>query len=898
MRLLNWFFTFFFALSANLSVCAQVAKSSEDVRYVPIDSVVKKIESANNIKVFYNPSWYDGKEILPGILKLPYQEALNVLAKMSDLSVMRVTDTYFVFVPGSLDANSSFADSLEYYTVGDIMAYGSKETSVVKGSVINGSNADILVGAKITVNGINKTFTTDHNGQYQMTIPVGEHEIKVAFPGFEEKTMKLKVFSDGTLPIEMFVKSIMLDEVAVTSVKIDQYYRRTKMSITSLDSKTIKQLPSTFGETDVIKGLSLMPGVQTTGEFGSGFNVRGGSSDQNLILLEDVPVFNTSHLFGLISIINPDGIADATLYKGGLPASYGERVSSILSIKMGEENLTRTQVKGGIGLLNSRLSIEIPVKNRMKIILGGRTSYSDWMLSKIPDEDLMNSSAGFNDFNAYITYNLTRRDNLTIYAYSSNDKFSLSGVNKYKYGNMLGSLNFSHRFNSKLYSNVLLGASFYNATMTEKDSLQLASAFKNANSIFYRSLKWNVVYKLNENHILSAGVNGFLYEIAPGELTAFGEKSLVQPRKVENEKGLEWAGYIGDDWKVTEDIGVEAGIRYSGFNYLGSKKVYTYDADYPKSPETINDSLFYKNWKSIKTWNGIEPRVSLRWNINHLSSVRASYNRNFQYINLISKSSVASPTDLWKLSDNYIKPLQSDQVAIGYFKDLKNKSYETSIEVYYKEYKNLIDYKNDADIFLNNHIETELVNAKGVSYGVEFYVKKNNGKLNGWLSYTLSKSSRKTISPNPLEQVNNNQWYPDNLDRPHNLVINGGYNLNRRWKLGFIFTYNTGRPVSLPEMKFDMKGYHVVYYSNRNEYKMPDYHRLDISVTRFESLRLNKRWKGYWTFSLINVYARKNAYSIFYQRDRSPYNYEGRSNLYKLYIIGRPLPTFTYNFMF
>ncbi|NJK94126.1 MAG: hypothetical protein HC905_03590 [Bacteroidales bacterium] len=288
----------------------------------------------------------------------------------------------------------------------------------------------------------------------------------------------------------------------------------------------------------------------------------------------------------------------------------------------------------------------------------------------------------------------------------------------------------------------------------------------------------------------------------------------------------------------------------------------------------------------------------MRWNMNSLSSLRLSYNRIYQYINLISKTSVTSPTDLMKLSDLYFKPLQSDQIALGYFKDLKNKSLETSVEFYYKQYKNIQEYKNEADIFMNKHIETEMVEAKGYGYGMELYVKKNTGKFNGWLSYTLSKSRRRTVSYTPEEQVNSNKWYPDNFDRPHNLVINGGYNLNRQWKIGFTFNYSTGRPISLPEVKYMLNGYQVVQYSNRNEYRMPDYHRLDVSLTRFESLKIHKRWKGYWTISVINVYARKNAYSIFYQRDRDPFNHEGRSNLYKLYIIGRPLPSITYNFTF
>ncbi len=891
------FFVFFVILSFNLTLKAQI-REQDSTLYAPVDSIITKVEKHYQINIFYDREWFEGKEMLTNVVNLPLPELLGIISKMAELSVLKYDDTYYIFVPQTAVTNNSLADSLQFYQVGDILNYGSSEKAVVRGTVTNGISTDKIVGARVFVPGINKTFTTDHNGKYAMNIPVGEHEIRVNSPGFEEKVMKLKVNSDGNLDIELFVKSIMLDEVAVTSAKVNQYFRRTKMSVMNLDAKTIKQLPSVFGETDIIKGISLLPGIQTTGEFGAGFNVRGGGTDQNLILLEEVPVFSTSHLFGLISVINPDGVADVTLYKGGLPAMYGERASSILSIKMGEEDLKRTQVKGGIGLLNSRVSLEVPLKDKGKIIVGGRTSYSNWMLHQIPDEDLMNSSAGFNDFNAYFTYNVSKKNTITLYGYASNDRFNLSGITDYKYGNMLGSLNLSHRFNSKLYSNILFGASYYHAGMSENDSLQPAHSYKTQNSILYRSLKWNFVYKLNENHILTFGTNAFLYRIEPGELKPYQEKSLVQPVTVQTENGLEWAVFLGDDYKMNDDIGIEFGLRYSGFTSLGQKTVYSYAPDKPKTSTTIIDSVVYGRNKAIKTWTGFEPRLLFRFNLNAASSLRLSYNRNLQYINLISKTSVTAPTDLWKLSDTYIKPLQSDQVALGYFRNLKASRYETSVELYYKAYNNLIDYKNDADIFLNNHIETELVPARGKSYGMEVFLKKNTGKLTGWISYTLSQSERRTISAKLPEQVNGNRWYPDNLHRPHNLTINGGYYFNRRWKFGFIFTYNTGRPTSLPELKYQLRNRQIVYYSDRNIFKMPDYHRLDLSISRFESLRINKRWKGYWTFSLINVYARKNAYSIYYQRDRNPDSFDGRSNLYKLYIIGRPLPTFTYNFIF
>jgi hypothetical protein len=899
MRSANKLFFVFYLFLFAIDLQAQITDSTKlEQKYVSFDTIVKRLEATYHVRFFYNPNWFDGREFSPGISQKPLPEAISLITKITQLSVSKLNDTYYVLVPQSLDTEDKSAES-KFYIIGDMMNYGSKSSAKVKGTVVDANNNQPLRGARIFISDLNHSVVTDLSGKFSLTLPVGEHEFKVNYQGFEENTRKVKVVSDGEITIDMFIKTISIGEVAITSDKIDQYYRRTKMSVMNIDAKSIKELPTNLGETDVIKGLSLMPGVQTTGEFGSGFNVRGGGADQNLVLIEDVPIFNTSHLFGLTSILNPDGISDVTLYKGGIPVTFGERASSILSVKMGDADLKHVQVKGGIGLLSSRLTLEIPVKEKLTIIVGGRTSYSDWMLRRIPDPDLANSSAGFNDMNFFASYNISNKDKLTLFAYSSFDKFGISGTENYSYGNTLGSVNYSHRFSSKVYTNIMGGISLYKASLVENDTLKPTDSYKTSNDMLYKNLKWNLVYKLNDKHILTIGANGFLYDIDPGKVVPYGVESKVGTQNIQKVNGLEWAGFIGDDYKINDKISVEFGVRYSGYNYLGPRKVNIYDPGFTKSSETIVDSVFYTKGAVIKTYGGFEPRVSFRYNIDDYSSVRVSYNRINQYINLVSNTSVMSPTDLWKLSDTYSKPLISDQVALGYFKNTKNNDYETSVEVYYKPYKNVIEYKNGAQIFLNNHIETDLIPAKGKSFGLEIYAKKNTGSFTGWVSYTLSKSLRRTISNNPLEQINGNSWYPDNLDRLHNLVINGGYYLNKRIKIGFTFNYNTGRPVTLPELKYMVKGNQIVYYSDRNKYKMPDYHRLDLSISRFESLRIKKKWKGYWTLSVINAYGRKNAYTIFYQRDRSPYKYdEGRFNLYKLYIIGRPLPTFTYNFVF
>ncbi|NJK98847.1 MAG: TonB-dependent receptor, partial [Bacteroidales bacterium] len=598
----------FVVLSFSLIHLSLIAQINDSVKWTPkflrIDSVVKRLEIKYKVRIFYNPAWYEDKEIQPEITNQPIEDALKLLARISNLNYLKLRDDYYVIVPTSMVSDNNLRENQDFYTIGDMAKYGSQPNASITGTVINGSTSDALAGAILTLTDLNKSVSTDRNGNYQMNIPVGEHNLKISYPGFEERSIKIKAFSNGTLPVELYVKSIMLNEVSVTSVKIDQYYRRTKMSVMNLDAKSIKQLPSNFGETDIIKSLSLLPGVQTTGEFGSGFNVRGGSSDQNLVLLEEVPVFNSSHLFGLVSVINADGISDVTLYKGGLPASYGERASSILSVKSGVEDLKRTRVRGGIGLLNSRLSLEVPYKDKVQFIMGGRTSYSDWMLGKIPDQDLMNSSAMFNDFNIYFKYDISKKDNITVFGYTSNDKFSLSGINNYKYGNFLGSINYSHRFNSKLFTNFLLGISKYEAQMTENDSLQPTNAYKTKNSILYRSLKWNLIYKLYEKHIITFGVNGIHYEINPGERSPFDENSLVLSDKTENENGIEWAGFISDDIKLNDKLSIEAGIRISGFSYLGAKTVYLYNPEIPRNQSSIIDSVRYKQWAHIKTWSG------------------------------------------------------------------------------------------------------------------------------------------------------------------------------------------------------------------------------------------------------------------------------------------------------
>ncbi len=880
---------------------AQVSDSlKQEIQFKPFEVVIKQLETRYNINFFYNPALLEGSEIEAKIAELPLSEAIAILKNITQMSIVRMSEHYYVFVSNSDNLNDAETETVKNTVVGDMLNYGSKNKITIHGKTVDANNNQALQGVVISFPRLSKNITSDLAGKFTVVLPVGDNEMKATYPGFQDNYRTLKVLSDGDLLVEMFNKVVNIDEIVVSANKIDQNFRRTQMSVQKFTAKNIKELPTMLGETDIIKSLSLLPGIQTTGEFGSGFNVRGGASDQNLILLEDVPVFNSTHLFGLTSIINSDAVSSVTLYKGGIPASYGERASSILNISMGSEELKKTQVKGGISLINSRLNVEIPVGSKLSVMFGGRTTYSDWMLRSIPDKDLMNSSAGFSDYYGRLSYSPNQKNKISLFVYKSNDKLSFGGLQSYGYSNLIGSLKFSHHFSNDLFSNIVVGLSNYKANYREIDSSKLRDAYAVNNSLVYKCIKASIIWEINEKHVLTAGVNAFLYNISPGTQTPYGSVSEKPVISMQDEQGLESALFLSDDIKLSEKLSLEIGIRYSSFYTLGPKTVWMYDPQQASSTESITDSSIYGKTKVIKKFGGLEPRVSLRYNISATSSLRLSYNRINQYINLISNTSIQSTSSIWKISDGNISPVISDQFAIGFFKDFKNGDYETSIELYYKTYQNLIDYRNGASVVLDPKIETELINTSGKNFGAEVFLKKNKGKLTGWISYTYSRALRQTDAKFVSEQINHNKPYPDNLDRPHNLVVNAGFYLNRRVRLGLTYSYNTGRPITLPENKYKtLDGYQVVYYSDRNKYRMPDYHRVDISISRYENLRLKKSWKGFWTFAVINVLGRKNAYSIFYQQDTNPVSFtSGYYNLYKLYIIGIPIPTLTYNIMF
>lgn len=869
--------------------------------YISVDTLINKFEKKNSLRIFYIPDLFQNKNLHRSVTYLPLDEFISRLKSISKCSVYYIDSVTIALVKSDVMVKPiPETDKSQILYIGQLQENDKYPVAKVEGKTLDGKTGNPLPGVSIYFDQLKKGIVSDSKGKFSIDLSVDrEFDMKYNYMGYEEASRKIKVLSNGTLNLELFEKTVKLNEVVILAERADQNVNRTQMSLLKLDAKAIKELPLTLGEIDIIKSVSLLPGIQSSGEFGTGFYVRGGSSDQNLILIEDVPIFNSSHLFGLTGILNPDGVASVTLLKAGIPAKYGERVSSIMDIRMGSSNQDNAKVKGGIGLINSRINVDLPLaNNKINLYLGGRATYSDWLLKKMPDADLKTSSAKFYDLNALLSFTLNTHNKINLFGYYSSDEFGFSRHTNYNYGNLLSSLRWNHIFNKNLSSVLTVGISSYKYNISEFDTLRKSEAYKSESSVLYNDLKYNINWTPIQNNSFDMGFNAIRYSISPGKLSPYNGESFIKPVTMQKEQAYEYAVYLSDDITFSEKLSSEIGLRYSGYVNTGPGTVYVYNDAYTRSAETIMDTLYYGKNKVIKRYDALEPRFSLRYSISDKSSVKLSYTKNKQYLNLISNTSVENPADYWKLSNSYIKPLSSEQYAMGYFRNFKNNTFETSVEVYYKKLQNCIEYKNGATIYYNPTLEADLLNAGGYSYGLELYIKKSLGRLTGWLSYSYSSSKRRTTSDNAYEKINNNQYFPSTFDKPHNFNVVGNYHISKRWRFSWAFTYNTERPITLPELKYDYKGKKLIYYSDRNKYRLPDYHRLDISITLDESLKLKKFWKGSWTFSIINLYGRKNVYSVFYQKNPDEVNIYKVYSMYKLYIIGRPLPTLTYNFTF
>lgn len=752
---------------------------------------------------------------------------------------------------------------------------------------VRSKNTGAPIGsATVSILGRASAVQTDQYGYYSIPVHEERSVLLISSVGLRDTRRQLIMYGSGRLDVEMTDQVFSLNEVVVSGERGNQV-KRMQMGLEKLSIKTIKQTPAVFGEADVLSVILTLPGVQTVGEAANGFNVRGGATDQNLVLFNDATIFNPSHFFGLFSSFNPDAVNQVELYKSSIPARFGGRLSSVLDVAGKEGNRNKLSGSGGIGVLTGRVSLDGPIGKKTQFLAGARSTYSDWLLKVIPDDAYRNSSASFYDFNGQISHYVNDKDAFYLTGYASRDRFTFENGITYGYRNANVNGKYKRIFNGNIHSIVTLGYDQYGFNIADRNNP--VNAFDMLYSIGQSFIKADVYHQLNEKHKLNYGLQSTLYSIQPGRMTPVGEESLVAAESLQNEQALESALFISDTYTVNDRLSVDAGIRYALYYYLGPRSVNYYLPGLPKSPESLEETVSYASGKNIQTYHGPEFRIGMRYAFSNQSSVKLGYNSLRQFIHMLSNTTAATPTDSWKLSDPHIKPQFGDQVSLGYYRNMASSKVETSVEVYYKRIHNYLDYKSGAVLQMNETIETDVLGTEARAYGVELMAKKNTGKLNGWVSYTLSKVQQRTTGD---ETINNGRYYNSNFDKPHNLTMVGNYKFTHRYSFSMNTTYSTGRPITLPIAKYEFAGSERVFYSERNKYRVPDFFRMDLSLNIEGNHKIKKLAHSSWTVGVYNVTGRKNPFSIYYVSE------EGRIKGYKLSVFGHQIPFVTYNFRF
>ena len=773
----------------------------------------------------------------------------------------------------------------------------SQQNFSISGTIKAKSSGETLFGATVFILDSSIGTTTNEYGFYSITAPEGSYTIVVSYMGFDDVIEEIILNSDQNLNIEVTESSTQLNEIVLkTEDSEDISLRKPQMSVSKLNVATIKQMPAVLGEVDIIKSIQLLPGVTNNGEGSSGFNVRGGSVDQNLVLLDETIIYNTSHLLGFFSIFNSDAIKDIKLYKGNIPARFGGRASSVLDVRQKDGNNKNFMMTGGIGTVSSRLAIEAPiVKDRSSFLIAGRGSYAHLFLKF--DEDLKDNSAYFYDLNLKTNFEINENNQLFLSGYFGRDVFKLNENFNSSYGNSSGNLRWNHVFNDKIFSNLSVNYSKYDYQLEIN-----AFEFDWISQIDNYNVKYALSYYINNDITLDFGINGIHYLFNPGIISPTSETSGINYLKLDQKTAIEGGIYAGVEHRISPKLSLQYGLRYSNFARLGGQAIVNYEND---QPVVYNEVLGiyergtpigatdYEKGDVINSFGNLEPRLAFSYQLNESSSVKAGYSRVAQYIHLISNTTSVTPLDVWAPSGPYIEPQLSNQYAVGYFRKLRDNNYSIEIEAYYKDIENRIDYIDGSDLIGNNTIETEILNGESKAYGLEFLLRKTKGSFTGWLAYTWAKSEQRTPGGNAGGPgINDGNWYYTPYDRTHDLSFTGTYRLNDKWRFSANIIYQTGRPVTYPDGQYEYEGLSIASYSDRNSNRLPAYHRIDVSAILVPG-KPNKKWKGEWVFGIYNIYDRKNAASISFSQNRET----GLNEATRTAIFGI-VPSVTYNFKF
>lgn len=925
--------TILFALFLCQVIFAQIGneKLSISFKEASAEDALKQIERVTDYRFFYIDSWLQNQSVsgdyqhitVRELLKLIFEETVinfyfyednRVILTQNSIIYDSISDDFFeesrtisivedkneeegVIEERSMPAPILYAPNkseskrtLETIRIGKENKNSLRQRFTLTGIATSIDTGEPIADLAILAEGLTVGTTTDDQGFYSITLPAGENLVQTRGLGIQDSQKRVILYNDGELNFVLSESVELLDEVVLTGNR-DRNVETAITGVTQIQVEQLKTIPLVLGERDILKAATSLPGITTTGEGASGYNVRGGKTDQNLILLDNAVIYNPSHFFGIFSALNPFTSGDVNIYKGSIPAEFGGRLSSVFDIKTKDANTKKFSGEASIGPVTGNLALEIPIiKDKAAFMIGGRSTYSGWILRSLDEESLQNSEASFYDIVAKYNHEINENNSVRASAYYSKDAFSITSDSLFRFSNQSFSLDWRHNFNNKNKGSLTLVNSRYKFNINYNGDTN--DDFALGYQVDETGLKVNMQYLYSEAHKFDYGGSTKLYTVNPGFLEPEGDGSIVTPLIIPDEKGLESAIFISDDFTVSKKLSINAGIRYSVYSALGQSTQRIYEEGQPKNESTLVDSLNFETNESIQTYDGLEARLSARYFLTDNLSVKASYNSTYQYIHTLSNNTTVSPTDTWKLSDLNIKPQNADQISLGFYKNFDDNTYETSLEGYYKTSENILDFKVGAQLLLNETIETEVLQGDGKAYGVELLIKKTKGRLNGWLGYSYSRSFVKLESTFSEETVNKGDFFPSNFDKPHDLSIVANYKLTKRYSLSANFAYQTGRPVTYPTGRYTYNNSEFVLYSDRNQFRIPDYYRLDLGVNIEGNHKIKKFAHSFWNISVYNVLGRNNPYSVFFVTD------DGQVKAFQSSIFSIPIPTITYNFKF
>ena len=922
-------FTIVFSLIVTLSVQGQkmppVSVEADSLSFI---SVLAEIENQTGYEVYYKPVWMDSLTFTGSIIDLALNEALiqifdqtplyayiekesvyvtkdvkiierpeiaKALMKSSEQGSSQNVTKGLLFTREYLNQNTTANDEENHvFEIGDRKKMTTGAQATVAGYVRDRESKEAIMGAVVYIQEPITATSTDENGFYSLSIPNGKKTLIIQYAGMKTTERHIVLFSNGQLNVNMDVDVIALQEVTVESER-DANVQNVQMGVNRINVKETKNVPIVLGESDIMKIATTFAGVQSVGEGASGFNVRGGKSDQNLVILNDATVYNASHFFGFFSVFNSDAIQNMEVYKSGIPANFGGRLSSVFDIEPKEANREKFVGVGGISPITSRLTLEIPLQDgKAGLMVGGRSTYSNWILKRSKNANFNSNRVSFADLILRYDYDINEKNDVTVTGYYSKDKFRLSSdtlfsFSNFEFENANASAKWTHRFTNNLESSLSVIYSGYNYALIYDESAP--NSFVQDFGIKEKSLNAQLSYFKDGMHTTRLGLDIKNYTVNPGTKMPEGEASIVSPQTVQGEQGVEAALYVSEEYILNDKLTFYGGLRYSLFSAYGRESINIYEPNAPRNTDFRTGEVRLEKGAIEKTYHGPELRFSAKYSINNASSIKASYNRTRQYIHTLTNSASLSPTDTWRLSNTYLKPQVADQYALGYYRNFFKNKLEASVEGYYKNLQNLLDFKVGANFLLNNQVETVALQGPGKSYGVEVSLKKS-GKLNGWLNYSYARTFIQLDGNFPEEIINEGAYYPTNYDMPHTVNLVANYKMTWRLSFSYNFTYSTGRPITYPVGSFEFQGAESIHYSDRNAFRIPDYMRMDIGISLEAGHKLEKLAHSYWSFSVYNLLGRDNPFSVFFDiRD-------GEVQAYKLVVFGNPIPTISYNFRF